>query len=107
MFLNKYIRQSSLVFPNFFNITEDRERDHFVWHSWVNGGGYFMAKDHWSKDSGQPMSCPAALRGRRGTGSQIDRTPFGELCWKMPSAAILKKEMTALPKEANVLKPSS
>lgn len=63
-------------------------------------------QNHWSKDSGQPMPRPAALKGRRGTGSQIYTTLFGELCWKTPSSAILKTEMTALPKVANVLKHS-
>lgn len=72
MFPNKYISQSSLVFPNFFNITEDMERDHFVWHSWVKGGGYFMAKDHWSKDwTANVLSCCLERQKREGLEAKL------------------------------------
>ena len=44
IFLYKYINQSSPVFPNFFHIIEYTGKDHFVWHSWVNGAGYLKQK---------------------------------------------------------------
>lgn len=53
MFLDKYINQSTPMFPNLFDKIEHVEKDHFVWYSWPKVTG---------PKTGQARPCPAALR---------------------------------------------